>query len=72
MIDSFLISGNKRRTLKKKLHALKNFVDTFWYYHQLEKDMGSCMMSDDDARLMLIDKNTEIELLKDKLSAKIS
>lgn len=60
----YKIHGIKRRKIKKELALLKSYIKTFWYYHQLEKDMYSCMMSDFEAEIIYnlnIQKIREIE-----------
>jgi hypothetical protein len=37
----FKINGIERRKLKKELSELKSLCKSFWYYHQLDKDMCS-------------------------------
>jgi len=39
MQAKYLISGKKRRELKKELNLLKAFHRNFWRHHQLEQDM---------------------------------
>lgn len=67
----FVISGKERRKVKKELSILKSFVKGFWYFHQLEKDMGSCMMSDEDAKIMFEKRSKEITQLQTKLNKRL-
>lgn len=71
----FKINGKKRRELKKELSGLRAFVKDFWYYHQLDKDMGSFYgktknypMCDKKAQIMFDDSNKKIDELEHKLS----
>jgi hypothetical protein len=68
----FKIHGTERRTLKKRLSFLKSFVKTFWYDHQMEKDMssfyGGNMMSDEDAQKMFDEKTLSIVKLEEELA----
>ena len=67
----FVISGKERRVVKKELSSLKSFIKGFWYFHQLEKDMGSCMMTDEDAKIMFDKRSKEITQLETKLSKRL-
>lgn len=41
MNPQYKINGAERRKLKKELSELKSLCKSFWYYHQLDKDMSS-------------------------------
>ena len=41
MNPQYKINGVERRKLKKELSELKSLRKSFWYYHQLDKDMSS-------------------------------
>lgn len=67
----FVISGIERRKVKKELSSLKRFINNFWYFHQLEKDMGSCMMTDKDAKIMFDKRSKEITQIQIKLNKRL-
>lgn len=64
---TYKIHGSERKKLKKELSEIKSFIKTFWYYHQLDKDMSSFygdstwLMSDESAK-----NRFEIEKIKAK------
>ncbi len=35
----YKISGDARREKKKELSSMKSYVKTFWYWHNMDKDM---------------------------------
>jgi hypothetical protein len=63
----FKIHGQEIRNKKSYLSKLKLFVENFWYYQRLEKDMGYCMMSDQEAQIMYDEKIVEIEKIEKEL-----
>jgi len=72
---TYKIHGIERRKVKHELSGLKSFVKTFWYYHQLDKDMTSFYggsetypMSDELATQKFNETNEKIKLLEEKLS----
>jgi len=67
----FVINGKERRKVKKELNSLKSFVKGFWYFHQLEKDMGTCMMTDEKAKELYDLKVREISELEYKMNIKL-
>ena len=74
----FKISGLERRKLKKGLSELKSYVNNFWWYHQLDKDMCSFYggnenypMSDKKASEHLKKYKSKIDELEEKLLEKI-
>jgi len=72
----FKIHGKERRQFKKDLASLRSFIKTFWFYHQMDKDMAEIFggtndypMSDDKTQIMYDDglnkiKEMEAELIK--------
>ena len=72
----YKIHGADRKILKKELSQLKSFVKSFWYYHQLDKDMCDIYgcktenypMNDMLAQKKLDKTNKIIEKLEKKLS----
>lgn len=64
---TYKIHGSERKKLKKELSEIKSFIKTFWYYHQLDKDMSSFygdstwLMSDESVK-----NRFEIEKIKAK------
>lgn len=72
---TYKIHGIERRHLKKELGKLKIYVENFWYYHQLDKDMTSFYrgkddypMSDNEAKKRVDKAKKQIQELKDRLS----
>lgn len=60
---TYKIHGKERRALKKELSEIKSFVENFWHYHQMDKDMSNFYgssegypMCDEDAQ-KIYDKN---------------
>lgn len=64
---TYKIHGSERKKLKKELSKINSFLKSFWYYHQLDKDMSSFygdstwLMSDESAK-----NRFEIEKIKAK------
>lgn len=52
--SKYLISGYKRKQMKKYLSESKRFLDNFWYFENLERDHGGGM---DDATCYKIIQN---------------
>lgn len=78
----FIISGKERRELKKRHSSLKSFLKTYWYYHQLDKDMcnaygvpfrddGHFPMTDEKAQEVYKQKETEALDLEKRLAEKL-
>ena len=72
---TYKIHGAARREMKKRASLLKGFLKTFWYDHQMDKDMASFYggspgypMSDEAAQEMFDTKTKELEILNAKLS----
>jgi hypothetical protein len=67
----FKISGKKRRIVKTRLSFLKSYLKTFWWDHQMEKDMssfyGGTVMSDEDAQIKYNEAADEISAIEKKL-----
>lgn len=70
----YKIHGLERRQLKKELAKLKHLYKTFWYYHNLDKDMavffgGSAgyPMSDEKAKERHQEISEEIKSIQLKL-----
>lgn len=66
------IHGKRRHELKKELSWLKFYVKTYWYNHQLEKDIynfvGDTMpMSDTQAKEVYERAIKDVESLEEKL-----
>ena len=71
---TYKINGLERRKLKKELSELRSYIKTFWYYHNLDKDMysfyspnDSSLMSDANAKILYDSKNDEISDIIKKL-----
>ena len=64
----YKIHGIERRNLKKELSRLKSYVRTFWFYHQMDKDMAGPYVSDDAARVKYNEAVKDIKDLESKLS----
>jgi len=47
----FVISGKERRTVKKELSDLKQFVKMFWYFEDIDRVYGGGM-EDEDCKKM--------------------
>jgi protein subunit release factor A len=78
-VPKYVISGAERRKLKKEYNKLKSFLKTFWYYHNLDKDMckafeiptrtdGRFPMTDEMAETIYRKKEVEALELEKKLS----
>lgn len=70
---------SERKTLKKKIGEVKRFIQYFWHFHTLDKDMVATLcpdhdpksgypMSDEKAEARFKELNDELALLEDKLS----
>ena len=75
MNPQYKISGVERRKLKKELSELKSLCKSFWYYHQLDKDMssfyggsGGFPMSDEKALEKWEIANIKIKEIEERLS----
>lgn len=74
-LPQFKVFGEERRALKKQLSELKCFVNSFWHFHTIDKDMADIIgrtenypMSDVEAEKLYQKKLIEIEYLENKLS----
>lgn len=56
-IPIFKISGAERRDKKKTLSQLKAFFPSFWYHHQLDKDM--CLIYGSDPSFLMSDEKAK-------------
>lgn len=72
----YKIFGTERRQAKRKLSQLKSYVQNFWHYHQLDKDMSSIYggtdsypMPDKMAQQKFDKSNEEVKTLEEQLSA---
>ena len=76
-LQQFKIHGSERRKIKKELFELKSFLQKFWYYHQLDKDMASFYggaegypMSDDKAQIIFDNTKIKIKEIEELLLVK--
>ena len=78
----YVISGAERRKLKKEYNKLKSFLKSFWFYHQLDKDMcqayniptrtdGRFPMTDEMAEKMYKKHEVKTLELEKKLTEKL-
>jgi len=66
---TFKINGYERRLMKKELSSLKSIFKNYFYYHQLDKDMGGDYVMDDETALSrYYEIKTEIDKLEYMLS----
>jgi hypothetical protein len=69
-MSEFVISGLKRRELKKKLNSLKSSYKMFWHYEDIDRVYGGG--SDDFECEQILEKiKLEIVELEEKLSEKL-
>lgn len=74
----YKIHGLERRAKKKELSSLKSLVNTFWHWHQMDKDMASIYggqdgypMSDNEASTRFEKAKKEMEEMQLLLDEKI-
>lgn len=74
MNPQYKINGVERRKLKKELSELKSLCKSFWYYHQLDKDMssfyggsGDFPMSDEKAKEKFENYKVRIKEIEERL-----
>lgn len=68
---NFLYSGKERRKIKHRLSELKSYVKMFWYYEQMDRDMGTSTLSDEQCLHLILCAKHSINEIENQLKEEI-